>query len=216
MSSQVPVLPVEIIELILATLWSSSDLNVRERLLFMKSSLYVCQTWHFSFLRISLTDVHIVSTPYLVYILHLLDRVFTSDLAVRRVTLLCHNVSTHTHTSCLSFILPPNVEQLDMLFSYDTAEIPFDQDPCHRFYSEHHYYRPEFYSPDRLNDYESMFVMPYIHRLTIYGANPAMVRRTIMLLPALETLHTDIDLTVFEAGFDAANVRPTEGHMYEI
>ncbi|KAK0447997.1 hypothetical protein EV421DRAFT_107446 [Armillaria borealis] len=181
----------------------------------MKSSLYVCQTWHFSFLLI---DVHILSTPYLVYILHLLDRVFTSDLAVylishcrsitmppryirgrllkslpqvRRVTLLYHNVSTDTHTSCLNFIFPPNVEQLDMLFSYNTAENPFDQEPCHRFYS---YYRPEFYSPNRLNDYESMFVMPYIRRLTIYGANPAIVRRTITLLPALETLHTDIDL----------------------
>ncbi|KAK0226941.1 hypothetical protein EDD85DRAFT_1027060 [Armillaria nabsnona] len=136
MSSQVPVLHVEIIELILATLWSSSDLNVRERLLFMKSPLYVCQTWYFTFLRISLADVHILSTPYLVYILRLLDKVFTGELAVylashcpctqdilgktffkslphvRRVTLLYHNVSTFSPfvpTWCFNLVFTPNV-----------------------------------------------------------------------------------------------------------
>ncbi len=252
MSSLVPILPVEIIELILATLWSSSDLNVKERFLFMKSSLYVCQTWRLTFLRISLTDVHILSTPYLDYILGLSFREPTAYLAVylishcrsltmhpryirahlfkclphvRQVTLLYHNVSTSPPLNVTwdyNLIFPPNIELLDMLFSYNTTEKPFDQEPCHRFYSENHYYQPEFYSPnspnrfDGLTYYAPRLEMPYIRHLTIYGANPAMVILTIELFPALETLHTNIDLSVIEAGFDAANVRPTEGHIYEI
>ncbi|PBK65730.1 hypothetical protein ARMSODRAFT_1052360 [Armillaria solidipes] len=252
MSSLVPILPVEIIELILATLWSSSDLNVKERFSFMKSSLYVCQTWRLTFLRISLTDVHILSIPYLAYILGLLFKEPTTDLAVylishcrsitmhpiyirerlfkclphvRRVTLLCHNVSTNPPLNITwdyNVFFPPNVELLDMLFSYNTTEKPFDQEPCHRFYSKNHYYEPEFYSPnspirfDGLKDYAPKLEMPYIRHLIIYGANPAMVILTIQLFPALETLHTDIDSAVLKAGFDAANVRPTEGHIYEI
>ncbi len=231
-------------------LWSSSDLNVRERFLFMKSSLYVCQTWRLTFLRISLTDLYILSTLYLVYILRLLDEVLTSELAiyfitycqsitmhprhirqnlfkslphVQRVTLLYHNVSTSSpfavFTWCFNRVFPPNIKQLDILFSY---EKPFDQGPCHRFYSKNHYYQPDFYSPNSPNrfnghqDYESKFNMPHIHHLTIYDTNPAMVILTIELFPALETLHTDIDSAVLEAGFDTANVRPTEGYMCEI
>ncbi len=245
MASRAPVLPVEIIELILSMLWSSSDLNVKERFLFMKSSLYVCQTWRLTFLRISLTDVHILSIPYLYYILRLLLKEPATDLAVylishcrsvtmhpryiggnlfkslphvRRVTLLYHSVYTWAPfypTWCFNLVFPQNVEQLDMLFS-------FDQEPCHRFYSKNHYYRPEFYSPNSPNrfnghrDYESRFNMPHIRHLAIYGANPAMVILTIELFPVLKTLQTDIDSTVLEAGFDAANVRPTEGHIYEI
>lgn len=118
-------------------------------------------------------------------------------------------------TWCFNLVFPQNVEQLDMLFS-------FDQEPCHQFYSKNHYYRPEFYSPNSPNrfnghrDYESRFNMPHIRHLAIYGANPAMVILTIELFPALKTLQTDIDSSVIKAGFDAANVRPTEGHIYEI
>ncbi|KAK0205967.1 hypothetical protein DFS33DRAFT_1272551 [Desarmillaria ectypa] len=241
------VLPVEIIELILATLWNNSDLNLKERFLFMKSSLYVCQTWHLTFLTISLTDVHILSIHYLDYILRLSFEECTTDLAIylishcrsitmhpryvrahllkslphiRRVTLLYHNVSTSfplISTWCFNLVFPPSIEQLDMLFSYNTTEKPIDQEPCHRFYSKNHYYSPELYSPNFPNrfsgdkDYKSKFEMPHIRHLTIYGTNPAMVILTIELFPALETLQTDIDSSVLEAGFDAANVRPTEG-----
>ncbi|KAK0447974.1 hypothetical protein EV421DRAFT_106582, partial [Armillaria borealis] len=153
------------------------------------------------------------------------ERLFKCLPHVRRVTLLCHNVSTNPPLNITwdyNVFFPPNVELLDMLFSYNTTEKPFDQEPCHRFYSKNHYYEPEFYSPnfpirfDGLKDYAPRLEMPYIRHLTIYGANPAMVILTIELFPALETLHTDIDSAVLKAGFDAANVRPTEGHIYEI
>ncbi len=170
----------------------------------------------------------ILSIPYLYYILRPLIERARHDLAVylishcrsvtmhpryiggnlfkslphvRRVTLLYHSVYTWAPfypTWCFNLVFPQNVEQLDMLFS-------FDQEPCHRFYSKNHYYRPEFYSPNSPNrfnghrDYESRFNMPHIRHLAIYGANPAMVILTIELFPVLKTLQTDIDSTVLEA-----------------
>ncbi|KAK7466367.1 hypothetical protein VKT23_005094 [Stygiomarasmius scandens] len=72
MPSNFPHLPLELVEAIINTLWFSDDLLLKDRIIFMKSSLLVNSTWLLLFVRVSARDVHIPSPSYAMKFLNIL------------------------------------------------------------------------------------------------------------------------------------------------
>ncbi|THU97787.1 hypothetical protein K435DRAFT_777860 [Dendrothele bispora CBS 962.96] len=71
-TTAIPDLPVEIVEAIISTLWYSDDLLLKDRIIFMKSSVLVNSSWALLFIRVSAKDVHIPSPSYATKFLNIL------------------------------------------------------------------------------------------------------------------------------------------------
>ncbi|KAK7457159.1 hypothetical protein VKT23_010459 [Stygiomarasmius scandens] len=93
-------IPLEIIEKIIRTLWTSSNLSSSDRILFMTTCPLLNKTWKSEFSRIASRDVCI---PRLGYLLYLTNLTWNSKLRPNPTSLIYNQHTLRNHAQSISF-----------------------------------------------------------------------------------------------------------------